>query len=63
VASTPKESDDLPPERTAMSCSVDELQKCLKENNGDRFKCEKEIQEFQCACEKQAKKMRPPQQE
>ena len=29
----------------AKSCSVEELQKCLKENNGDRFKCEKEIEQ------------------
>lgn len=26
--------------RTVYSCSVDELQKCLKENQGDRTKCE-----------------------
>lgn len=46
TASTPSEEEAaLPPETKAMSCSVEELQKCLKETGGDRTKCEREIEE------------------
>ncbi|KAF8058329.1 hypothetical protein HT031_005645 [Scenedesmus sp. PABB004] len=31
-------------------CDVAALQRCLKENRGDRHKCEKEVLAFQQAC-------------
>lgn len=51
TTSTPQaEEAALPPETKAMSCSVEELQKCLKETGGDRTKCEKEIEEVSIVC-------------
>uniref|UniRef100_A0A0A0L2G8 CHCH domain-containing protein n=1 Tax=Cucumis sativus TaxID=3659 RepID=A0A0A0L2G8_CUCSA len=31
-------------------CDVEALKKCLQENNGDRVKCESQIQAFMFSC-------------
>lgn len=33
-------------------CDYEKLEKCLRENNRDITKCEKEVLEFQTACAK-----------
>jgi len=40
--------------RALSFCDVEALNKCLKESNGDRKKCEEEIMAFQRSCSKSA---------